>query len=249
MGVYRLRIGSWNVGTLTGKSIELAKILQKRRVNIVCVQETRRVGSRSKDADGYKLWYSRVQRGKNGVGILVDRELRESVVEVRQVNDRLMVIKLVVEEYTLNVVSAYAPHAGLDEEVPPIEKLFNGGHFNGHIGRPGGYGEVHGGFGFRERNKGGTSLLDFPRDFGLVIANSSFPKRKEHLVTFQNAVAKTQIDYLLLRKSHRGIRPCVVPDPPENEADGVVIGVVASFSKGSFAKGNVRRSYGCESGV
>ncbi|XP_070040305.1 uncharacterized protein [Nicotiana tomentosiformis] len=104
-------------GTLTGKSIELVKILQKRRVNIACVQEIMWVGSRAKDADGYKLWYLGVQKGKHGVGILMDKEHRESMVEVRRVNDRLMIIKLVVGECTLNIVSAYAAHAGLDEEV------------------------------------------------------------------------------------------------------------------------------------
>ncbi|XP_070040162.1 uncharacterized protein [Nicotiana tomentosiformis] len=119
----------------------------------------------------------------------------------------------------LNVVSAYAPHVGLDEEVkrrfweglneivrqvPPAEKLFIRGDFNGHIGLTvGGYGEVHGGFGFGERNGGGTSLLDFAKSFGLVIANSNFPKREGHLVTFQNVTAKTQIDYLLLRRCDR----------------------------------------------
>ncbi|XP_070057406.1 uncharacterized protein [Nicotiana tomentosiformis] len=78
--------------------------------------------------------------------------------------------------------------------------------FNGHIGSTaGGYGEVHGGFGFGERNGGGTSLLDFAKAFGLVISNSIFPKRERHLVTFQNAVAKTQIDYLLLRRGDRGL--------------------------------------------
>ncbi|XP_070057584.1 uncharacterized protein [Nicotiana tomentosiformis] len=132
-----------------------------------------------------------------------------------------MIIKLVVGECTLNVVSAYAPHVGLDEEfkrrfweglneivrqVPPTEKLFIGGDFNGHIGSTaGGYGEVHGGFDFGERNGGGTSLLDFAKAFGLVIVNSSFPKRERHLVTFQNAVAKTQIDYLLPRRGDRGM--------------------------------------------
>ncbi|XP_070032079.1 uncharacterized protein [Nicotiana tomentosiformis] len=132
-----------------------------------------------------------------------------------------MIIKLVVGECTLNVVSAYAPHVGLDEEVkrhfsegldeivrrvPPTEKLFIRGDFNGHIGSTaGGYGEVHGGFGFGEKNGGGTSLLDFAKAFGLVIVNSSFPKRERHLVTFQNTVAKTQIDYLLLRRGDRGL--------------------------------------------
>ncbi|XP_070029348.1 uncharacterized protein [Nicotiana sylvestris] len=132
-----------------------------------------------------------------------------------------MVIKLVVGEYTLNVISAYAPHAGLDEEVkqrfwegideivrqvPPAEKLFIGGDFNGHIGESaGGYGKVYGGFCFGERNGGGTTLLDFAKAFELVIANSRFPKRKKHLVTFQNVVAKTQIDYLLLKRCDSGL--------------------------------------------
>nr|XP_016469019.1 PREDICTED: craniofacial development protein 2-like [Nicotiana tabacum] len=202
------------------KSIELAKILQKKKVNIACVQDTRWVGSKARDADGYKLWYFGVMKSKNGVGILVDRELKEFVVEVRQVNDRLMTIKLVVGECTLNVVSTYVPQMGLDEEVKrcfldgldelvysilPTERLFIGGNFNGHIGSTdGGYGEGHGGFGFGDRNEGGTSMLDFAKAFELVIANSSFPKREENLITSQNTMAKTQIDYLLLRRCEEG---------------------------------------------
>nr|XP_009586747.1 uncharacterized protein LOC104084560 [Nicotiana tomentosiformis] len=110
-GACRLRIGSWNIGTLIGKTIELAKILQKRKVNIACVQETRWVGKKARNAGRFKLWYSGHVNGQNGVGTLVDRELRESVVEVRQVNYRVMTIKLVVGGITLNVISAYAPRA------------------------------------------------------------------------------------------------------------------------------------------
>ncbi|XP_070039795.1 uncharacterized protein [Nicotiana tomentosiformis] len=132
-----------------------------------------------------------------------------------------MIIKLVVGECTINVVSSYAPYVGLDEEVKRrcwegldeivhqvlhAEKLFIEGKLNGHIGSTaGGYGEVHGGFAFGERNKGGTSLLDFAKAFGLVIANSRFLKREGHLVTFQNAVAKTQFDYLLFGRCDRGL--------------------------------------------
>nr|XP_009802954.1 PREDICTED: craniofacial development protein 2-like [Nicotiana sylvestris] len=203
----------------------------------------------ARNADGYKLWYSGVEKGKNRVGILVDRELREFVVEVRQVNDRLMIIKLVVGEYTLNVVSAYAPHAGLDEEVPPTEKLFIGGDFSGHIGSTiGGYGEVHGGFGFGERNGGSTSLLDFAKAFGLVIANSTFSKREEHLVTFQNAVAKIQIDYLLLRRCDRGLcKDCkVIPGEilaKQHRLLVMDIGIMLKRRKSKLHKG------GCERGV
>ena len=108
----RLRVGSWNIGTLQGKSIELVKILRKRRINIACVQETKWVGYKARDVDGYKLWFSGSERRRNGVGILVDEELRGQVVEVKRINDRLMTIKLVIRGFTLNVCSAYAPQVG-----------------------------------------------------------------------------------------------------------------------------------------
>ncbi|XP_009603705.2 uncharacterized protein [Nicotiana tomentosiformis] len=133
----------------------------------------------------------------------------------------LMSIKLVVGGFTLNIISAYAPQAGLDEEVkrrfwevldetvrgiPHTEKLFIGGDFNGYIGTTYvGYDDLHAGFGFGDRNGGGTSLLDFARAFDLVIANSSFPKKRENLVTFRSSVAETQIDYLFCRKSDRNL--------------------------------------------
>nr|XP_016449317.1 PREDICTED: uncharacterized protein LOC107774332 [Nicotiana tabacum] len=104
--------------------------------------------------------------GKNGAGILVDMDIKELVVEVRRINDRLMSIKLIVGGFTVNVISAYAPQEGLDQEVKKqfwkdldevvrsilhTEKLFIGGDFNGHIGASArGYDDVHGGFGFGE---------------------------------------------------------------------------------------------------
>ncbi|KAJ8537207.1 hypothetical protein K7X08_035608 [Anisodus acutangulus] len=74
----RLRIGSWNIKTLTGKSIELVKIPKKRRINIVYVQETKWIGLKAKDVDEYKLWFSGRSRYRNGVGILVDSELKRA---------------------------------------------------------------------------------------------------------------------------------------------------------------------------
>nr|XP_009803799.1 PREDICTED: craniofacial development protein 2-like [Nicotiana sylvestris] len=115
-----------------------------------------------------------------------------------------MAIKLVVEGRTLNVISAYTPQVGLDEEVK--RRFWEGEDFNGYIGRSvGGYDEVHGGSGFGVRDGGGKSLLDFAKAFNLVIANSSFQKREEHLVTFKSTTAKTQIDYLLLRRCGKGL--------------------------------------------
>ncbi|XP_047258139.1 uncharacterized protein LOC124890318 [Capsicum annuum] len=145
-----------------------------------------------------------------------------------------MTIKLVIGGFTVHVCRAYAPQVGLGEEekrsfwevldeviqgVPSSEKLFLGWDFNGHIGHlPIGYDDLHGGFGFGDRNDEGTSLFDFARAFGLVVVNSSFPKKEEHLVTFRNRIVKTQIDFLLLRKEDRALcKDCKV-FPNENLA-------------------------------
>ena len=55
----RIRIGSWNVGSLTGKLRELVDVEIRRRVNILCVQETKWKGQKADEVEGieFKLWY------------------------------------------------------------------------------------------------------------------------------------------------------------------------------------------------
>ncbi|XP_016558092.1 uncharacterized protein LOC107857786 [Capsicum annuum] len=87
--------------------------------------------------------------------------------------------------------------------VPSLKKTVISGDFNGHIGvLPGGYDDVHRGFGFVDKNGEGATMLDFSRAFGLVVVNSSFLKG-DHLITFQSTLAKTQIEFLPLRKGDR----------------------------------------------
>ena len=115
---WKVRLASWNIGSLTSKSIELVKSLCKCHISIACVQETKWVGAKARVVDGYKLWYSGSIRAKNGVGILVDKELVDSVVKVSRKSNRLIAIKVVVVgSVTLNMVSIYTPQIGLSDEV------------------------------------------------------------------------------------------------------------------------------------
>jgi len=189
-----LRFASWNIESLKGKFIELVKALHRRKISITCIQEIKWVGAKVKEIDGYKLWYSGFKRAANGVGILVEKDLTEQVVEVRRKSDRIMSIRLVVGSEIFNVVSVYGPQIGLDEDIkrlfredldeviqniPQTEKLLIGGDFNGHIGRRGeGYETIHGGFGYGERNNARVSILDFAVAYDLSIVNSYFKKRK-----------------------------------------------------------------------
>jgi len=62
---------------------------------------------------------------------------------------------------------------------------------------------THGGFGYRERNNGGVSVLDFAVAYELLVVNSFFKKNENHLVTFKSGSIKTQIDYFLTRADNR----------------------------------------------
>jgi len=75
------------------------------------------VGAKVRELDGYKLWYSGSSKARNGVGILVDKELIDFVVEVRRTSDQIMAIKVVVRSKILNVVSDYAPQIGLLDDI------------------------------------------------------------------------------------------------------------------------------------
>ncbi|GJS56424.1 retrovirus-related pol polyprotein LINE-1 [Tanacetum coccineum] len=45
----KIRVGSWNVGTLTGKFLELVDALKRKKVDIACFQETKWKGSRNRE--------------------------------------------------------------------------------------------------------------------------------------------------------------------------------------------------------
>jgi hypothetical protein len=52
-----LRIGTLNIGTLTGKGREMVDMLERRKLDILCVQETKWKWNKSKEG-GHKLLYS-----------------------------------------------------------------------------------------------------------------------------------------------------------------------------------------------
>ena len=220
-------MGSWNVGSLTGKLFELADALGRHKVDIACFQETKWKGSRTREGNGYKLWYSGSRSARNGVGVILAADLKDNVVQVNRCNDRIMAITLVIENETINIVSAYAPQVGLSDaekrsfwdaldelvrECPSDQRLIIGGDLNGHIGAAtDGYAGVHGGFGYGVRNDEGRSILEFARAHDLVVVNSFFKKREVHLITFQSGGHNTQIDYLMVRRGDlRACRDCRV---------------------------------------
>ena len=83
------------------------------------------------------------------MGVILSKEMKDCVVEVKRRGDRIMVVRLDNGSYILNIISAYAPQVGctkeekdafrrlLEGEMQELEseRVIIGGDLNGHVGR------------------------------------------------------------------------------------------------------------------
>jgi exonuclease III len=62
----RVCVGTWNIGSLTGKLREVVDTMIRRRVNILCVQELKWKGQKAKEVKdtGFKCWYTKNSQSK-----------------------------------------------------------------------------------------------------------------------------------------------------------------------------------------
>ena len=199
----------------------------------MCIQETKWKGKSTKVlGSSYKLYYCGENRRRNGIGIIVEESLINNVIKVNRVNDRLMCIKIALCKNIINIVSAYAPQQGSQEEekeayrelmwdylsnIPDSEAVIIGADLNCHVGeRENGFEGIHGGKGFGMRNNEGERFLEMAVGLDLFVANTGFQKRTQHLVTYKSGQHESQIDYLLTRKrDRRTIMDCkVIPGEP-----------------------------------
>ena len=61
---------------MTGKGREVADLMERRRVDIPCVQETRWKGERARCiGKGYKMWYCGSGNKKNAVRIILKKSM------------------------------------------------------------------------------------------------------------------------------------------------------------------------------
>ena len=223
-----MRIGTVNVGTMTGKGREIADLMERRRIDIMCIQETKWKGSKAKYlGDGYKLFYHGEDNRRNGVGIVVKHTYVESVLEVKRVSDRLMCIKFDVEGEMLNIVSAYGPQTGCSQEekekfwrdmdstimrIPRGERSIIGADLNGHVGEGNrGDEEVMGRYGYGRRNEEGQGIVDFAKRAEMAVLNTYFRKGEEQRVTYRSGGRSTQVDYLVCKRRHlKEVSDCYV---------------------------------------
>ena len=182
----------------------MVETLFRRKVDLCCVQETRYRGGHCRiitDKDSrYKLFWPGNKKGTAGVGVFVAEKWIEKVFEVKRVSDRIILVKIIVGQRVLCLLSVYAPQCGLSDAVkdlfydqlramtaliPASEFLIPCGDWNGHVGSTGSsYKEVHGGYGYGkpDPDSEGERILEYALAYDLFLGNTCFKKRDSHLI-------------------------------------------------------------------
>ena len=159
---------------------------------------------------------------------------------VSRTNDRVMSVKLGVGETVVNVICAYAPQVGCEDEdketfwrhmdqelraIPEGERVIVGGYLNGHVGiSREAIERIHGGWGVGEKNKEGERVTYFAMAFDLSIANTFFEKRPNHLVTYKSGGRESQIDFLMCIREHLNeVKNCKVINGDSVTAQHIVL--------------------------
>ena len=207
------RFGTWNVGTMKAKSLEICDELKRRKVDVCAVQETRWKGEKTRfvgaAGNRYKFWWKGTD-GTGGVGVMVKEALIDKVLAVERKSDRVIVLVMSFGKVIVRVISAYAPHQGrkdeekvkfYDDVSEVLSQAGSGefvvllGDFNGHVGRNAdGYEGVHGGFGYGDRNDEGRRLLELADAHGMVVGNTLFTRSLERSITYRSAGNESMSD-------------------------------------------------------
>ena len=145
-----VRMGRLNVGTMAEKAWEVVDIMKRRKMEVMCVQETKWKGDRArKMADGYKMLHAGRDGRSNGVGIILNVEIGKEVVRVERWQGMITAVWMMIRQQIVCVICVYGPQTGrteaekeaFREEVDRLAGLSDGqtllcvaGDFNAHIG-------------------------------------------------------------------------------------------------------------------
>ena len=163
--------------------------------------------------DGFTLFYPGIHNKRNGVGVVLDKELKENVIEVTRVFDRVMSLTVFIEKEVCRIVSAYAPQVGCDEEEKEAfwEEMTGNARRRKELDwrRPKwacsrgnkGNEECMDNCGMGIRNEEGERIISFAKAKSLVIVNTYFMKEINKPITYSSSQHETYIDYLMFRRS------------------------------------------------
>jgi hypothetical protein len=138
---------SWN-----GRDQEIMLELNKHKIDICGVSETKKKGKGTTQYPDYILIYSgkeKRQRAHSGVGLVLSNRYEQFIDDIKYVSDRLLKITLKFHKNNLNIITTYAPDMTKPKEqreefynclqqvlddIPSEEQIIILGDLNARIG-------------------------------------------------------------------------------------------------------------------
>ena len=181
-----------NQGKLEVVKQEMARL----NIDILGISKLKWTGMGEVNSDDHYIYYcGQESLRRNGVAIMVNRRVQNTVLGCSLKNDRMISVRFQGKPFNITVIQAYAPTSNAEEaEVEQFyedlqdlleltskkDVLFIIGDGNAKVGTqetPG----VTGKFGLGIWNEAGNRLIEFYQENALVIANTLFPQHKRRL--------------------------------------------------------------------
>ena len=119
-----MRVGTLNVGRMTGKGRELTDVMPRRKVYVLCAYETWWKDSKARSIGArFKLYYQDVDRKRTRVGVILKEEFTKNVVKVKRESNKVMSVKLENKSMMVNIISGYAQQVGCEMKEKEKFKL------------------------------------------------------------------------------------------------------------------------------
>lgn len=109
----KTKTGTINILTLTGKCEELVHMMQRRKLHLLGLSETKWKGTGAKNLrDGYRLyWNGNKKESRNGVGFIQSKDV-DAVTDITYIGERIIKAKVTTKNRTLTIIQVYAPQRG-----------------------------------------------------------------------------------------------------------------------------------------
>uniref|UniRef100_A0A8D8UNP4 Craniofacial development protein 2 n=1 Tax=Cacopsylla melanoneura TaxID=428564 RepID=A0A8D8UNP4_9HEMI len=223
----KIKIGTWNVTSMyqQGKMENTLQEMTRTNTSILGISEMRWSGSGKQIEENHIIYYAgeNSRQHKNGVGIILTKEIDRSVKTFTPISDRIILIQIEAKPVNLNIFQIYAPTTQHTEEE--IEDFYRDleyamkkmkshdmtivmGDLNAKVGEEK-YENITGYFGLGRRNDRGTRFLEFCEEHKLCIMNTFFKLPKRRLYTWISPAdspqhpIRNQIDYITINQRYK----------------------------------------------
>lgn len=106
-----IQLGTWNVRSTfaAGALIRLTEVLKSQNVDLLAIQETKQAGIYIQEIGDYVIFNSGNENRIYGVGFVVNKKLKNEIVEFKPITERLCKIRIRTRYRKMSIINVHCP--------------------------------------------------------------------------------------------------------------------------------------------